>query len=282
MNRRYIVTFEDSPSRDLTIDTFSKYQAKIIWLFQLIPAAAIEMDQERVEELEKEKVVKNVVSDVRSIEHDPFPFKFSDSDGNIWYRVPDYFDQDNVRKEEKGVRGFPSIAAVIDSGVDIEYPVLRGRVLMSYDCTGEGFTDFNGHGTIVASQLAKSENLDIINIKVANKKGVFWESDLMAGLEMAHKVATELKRELTVNLCLGIIDPNCLGNCPLCSMASAVTGNVLIVAAAGNTAGSTACPGKAKGVIAVGSSDSAGKIARYSGTAEWYVPDTVNFKVIKG
>ena len=282
MTNRYIITFDNSLSRTSVLNVIHSYDAKIRHLFELIPAVAIEVDHEKVEALKKEQVVNNIISDIRSEENKPFPFKFSDSDGKIRYRVPeDYnFNTDKLQREQRNdINANPGIA-IIDTGVDKQYPVLRGRVKKEYDLTGEGVTDFNGHGTIVASIAVKGTNLSIISVKVGNKKGIFWESDVMAGIEIARKEAVKIGKPIVVNLSLGVYNKNCIGNCPLCSIASAATGMLSIVAAAGNIPGLTSCPAKAKGVLAVGALSSLGKIADYSGTGEIYAPGNIKFKVV--
>jgi len=298
MSCRYIVTFDNSIVKESRIDIIKKYDGKIRYLFELIPAAAIELEQEKVELLKNEEQIENVFVDIQSIESKPKPFKFLEPDGRIKYLVPkDYdFELDRWQREhQKNADPSPGMA-IIDTGVDKQHPILRGRVKKEYDFTGEGPADLNGHGTIVAMigvmsalnpniiKLGWGLDIGIINVKVANRRGVFWESDVMAGIELLAKQAIVINQPIVVNISLGVYNKDCVGNCPLCSMAKAARSKagLFIVAAAGNIPGLTSCPAKSEGSHAVGALDSSGKIARYSGTAETYYPGDVEFKKVYG
>ena len=286
MDYRYIIMFNTSFTKESCIEVVKKHNAKVRYLFELIPAVAIEIAPEEIPLLNKDPHIDKIVFDLRSGESKPSPFKFLDPDKKIRYLVPaDYdYNADRVQRElekDSDVH-LTSNLANIDTGVDNQHPVLRGRVDKEYDLTGEGLIDLNGHGTIVASIALVSAQLrtGIISVKVANKKGVFWESDIMAGIEVVYREAVERETTISVNISLGIYHKKCVGDCPLCLLANAASNKLLIFAAAGNIPGLISCPAKAGAVISVGALDSSGKIANYSGTGKIHGPGTVKFKTV--
>ncbi len=70
-----------------------------------------------------------------------------------WYiardRVFDSFDSFNVLPQLLTVR-----VAVIDSGVDLSHPELKGRVAAAHSFVGGSVADVQGHGTFVAGEIA--------------------------------------------------------------------------------------------------------------------------------
>ena len=166
-----------------------------------------------------------------------------------------------------------SLVAIIDSGLMHEHPLLKGLVKESVDFTGEGIEDRNGHGTNVAL-IARSLVIGrpepfLIILKVLDEHGMATPDVLIRALDWITDYncsAPETERIFTATLSGGVYSRRfkvlpCNGHCTVCEAArrAAPTGGMLLQAAAGNTAGRTACPARAGldgscNVIAVGSS----------------------------
>jgi subtilisin family serine protease len=309
MYTRYIVTFDPLVEKKSCISILEKHDFRIRHLFELIPAAVIEATPEEAQLLKNESQIERLNFDIHSNEREPIQFKFLDSNGVVRYLVPEEYDfeKDKAKMEAgKNIDASSTIScAVIDSGVDNQHPVLLGRVVEEYDLTGEGVFDFYGHGTLVASRCVanalkshksvdnflKEMNLEfdsydpkIISVKVADGKGVFWESDIMIAIELLNKIAIDREIGMIVNLSLGVYKANCTGKCPLCKIAKNAS-NLEILAASGNRefpfqSRRPDCPAKAKGVISVGAMDFSGGITEYSKKGSFYSLGNVKFKLI--
>jgi len=190
---------------------------------------------------------------------------------------PVYLDgADPLRSEQWGLGAVPGAAApstapagtlidvaVLDSGVDATHPDLAGVVGTGYDAlaTGDGRTDPNGHGTLVAGVIAAvrdnsigiagvTDRARIIPIRVVDSIGSGSSLDVAAGIDWAvgHGVRV-------INLSLGATTPD-----PHISaaVARAIAAGVVVVASAGNggNVGDPANhPAADAGVIAVASVD---------------------------
>jgi subtilase-type proteinase RRT12 len=133
-------------------------------------------------------------------------------------------------------------AAIIDTGVLPEHPVIAGSLQGLHDVTGEGPIDENGHGTIVALLLLSLATPDgLVSIKALGRDGYGTRLDLLRALQVALEQEVDI-----INLSIGSYDPSCVGDCRVCSAVSNVAAaGTTVVAAAGNTPGRTDCPAKA-------------------------------------
>lgn len=166
-----------------------------------------------------------------------------------------------------GMTGKGLVVAVIDTGLFSKHPVIRARMIEAVDFTGEGAEDENGHGTMVALELLRqSPDASLIGVKALKRDGSSRAGDLLKALSWVR----EDKRIRVVNLSAGVYRPDCAGHCSICEAARrVVAAGKVVVVAAGNLPGITACPGKASdSVITVAASDSAsGGLASYSSPA---------------
>ena len=91
--------------------------------------------------------------------------------------------------------------ALLDSGVDIKHPQLKGYILGIADFTGEGHEDVLGHGTalaLLAAFGAKDQEVAILSAKVADSEGRVREKDVIDGIDWAVRRGARV-----VNLSLG-------------------------------------------------------------------------------
>lgn len=179
-------------------------------------------------------------------------------------------------------------AAIIDSGVMADHPQLKGLIAEQKDFTGEGTEDRIGHGTIVTLIFLQTyvayrpyvpkripgETLPplprIIEAKVANADGTIDKNDLIRAIDWAVQRGAK-----TVNLSLGFQE-GADDYSGICDMVSK-NPQVIFVSAAGNLGPNVrvypaAC--KAENMFSTGATNADGKIAAYSGTAEFYAPGT--------
>lgn len=173
-----------------------------------------------------------------------------------------------------GLQGSGVTIGVVDTGVDAEHPDLAGRVTAFRDFTGQGSGDGHGHGTHVCSIAAGSgvagggkyvgvaPEAEVVVARVLRSDGSGMSSDVMAGVEWVVEQGARV-----VNLSLGTTGP-CDGSDALCAVCDAAwQKGAVVCAAAGNEGpsyGTVGSPGCARGVIAVGASDDADAVARFS------------------
>ena len=127
--------------------------------------------------------------------------------------------------------------AVIDSGVALDHPQLKGLITGTKDFTGEGIEDRIGHGTVVTILLRAAEQSapaephlppsSILVAKVASADGGIKKSSVIAAIKWA--VAQKAR---IVNLSLGF--PANSGNYTDLCRAIRAQKDVLFVAASGN------------------------------------------------
>jgi major intracellular serine protease len=92
----------------------------------------------------------------------------------------------------RGITGAGKIAAVIDTGCDVEHPDLAGRVVEYIDMTGEGLQDDIGHGTHVAGTICACGEIrgvapeaKLLIIKVIGKSAYCEESRVAVAIRRA-------------------------------------------------------------------------------------------------
>ena len=165
--------------------------------------------------------------------------------------------------------------AVVDSGVDVDHPDLAGRVTDTYNAvTGSSdVTDAVGHGTFVAGVAAATGNngigiagasmgASVMAVKVADDAGQAWTDAVAGGILWAADHGANV-----INLSLGSATRSQVESD---AVAYAVRKGVLVVAAAGNDAGTAPMyPAAEPQVVAVGATDAAGHRASFSQYGSW-------------
>ena len=158
---------------------------------------------------------------------------------------------------------------VIDTGIDLNHPDLKAIVKGGINTImpSVSYTDDNGHGTHVAGIIAALDNdigvvgvsakVDLYAIKVLNKRGSGYISDIIEGLQWA--VDNHLQ---VVNMSLGAsVDVQSFED----AVIAANKAGLVMVAAAGNDYGGPVnFPARYSEVIAVSAVGSDNKIASFS------------------
>lgn len=173
--------------------------------------------------------------------------------------------------------------AILDSGIDAQHALLKGRVIVNQDFTGQKQTsDAYGHGTYLATLAAGNNALGnaftglapeamLLNLRVLDDKGAGSASSVIAALEwcIAHREEYNIR---VISLSLGALPQDSYRNDPLCRAARrAHDAGILVVAAAGNNgqdaAGGTLygginAPAIDPAVLTVGAVNTAGTVER--------------------
>lgn len=179
----------------------------------------------------------------------------------------------------KKATGKGVVIAVVDTGVALNHPDLKGRVLSGRDYVAPGTSpaDENGHGSHVAGIIAANANNKvgtaglahqslILPVRVLNRDGIGNNADVARGIVWAAQHGANV-----INLSLSAHRSD---NAIRAAVAYAQSRNIVVVAAAGNAGcglfGSrTAYPAAYPGVLGVGAISSNRKIASYSSCGSW-------------
>jgi hypothetical protein len=95
-----------------------------------------------------------------------------------------------------------TVIAVLDSGISTRGLVEKGLNIKSFDLTGEGPDDLNGHGTMVTNLLLQtlpSSTVTILNVKILDKHKKTDEVTLLRGLYVASENGARM-----INLSAGV------------------------------------------------------------------------------
>jgi subtilisin family serine protease len=163
----------------------------------------------------------------------------------------------------------PIKVGIVDTGIDTDHPDLAANVKGGVSCVSytTSYNDDNGHGTHVAGIVAAEDNeigvigvapkADLYAIKVLDRRGSGYLSDIITGLEWAVDNGIQV-----VNMSLGTDDDD-----PAFALAVANTAQagVVEVCAAGNDGpGAVDYPGAYPAAIAVAATDSGNHVASWS------------------
>ena len=158
---------------------------------------------------------------------------------------------------------------IIDTGIDLTHPDLKGNIKETYSVVdGASADDDNGHGTHVAGIIAALDNdigvvgvapkAEIYSVKAFDKMGRGSVSDIIDALQWCVENKVHV-----INMSFGIgTNSRALKR----AIGAAHRHNIIMVAAAGNSGGSDSVlyPAKYQGVIAVAASDSKDQAAEFS------------------
>ena len=171
--------------------------------------------------------------------------------------------------------------AIIDTGADGRHPEISGKILqaLALDSTGrigpvDSAIDHNGHGTVVCSLIAGetmgvAPDSRLISIQVLDKNGSGSTENILAGLEWVANASVEGRPLVRiVVLCLGSANEEATPRPALQSaMMSLINRGILPIVAVGNNGpGIANSPGDSYGIVSVGATTRASRIAEFSGS----------------
>ncbi|MBW2979756.1 S8 family serine peptidase [Candidatus Woesearchaeota archaeon] len=247
-----IILFHEKPTPS-DISIIQSDGASIKYQYTIIDAVAATVPAQAVEKIAKRAFVKLVEPDykVKLVLDKSIPQIQADK---VW---------------EAGITGKDVDIAVLDTGIHDEHPSLT--IEKEVDFTGEGTDDLHGHGTHVAGIIASTDSTyrgvaygaDLFNVKVLNKDGSGYGSDVIKGIEWSVDNGAEI-----ISMSLGAeVDP-CDGTDAISqAVDKAVNKGVVVVVAAGNSgpdAGTITSPGCSKKGITVGAVDDNDNVPSWS------------------
>jgi thermitase len=182
------------------------------------------------------------------------------------------------------------LVAVLDTGIDEQHEDLAGKVADEVNFTDtQTASDHFGHGTHVAGIIAATANNGIgiagiapncrlLNVKVADDKGMVWASAAAEGIIWAVDRGAKI---INMSLAIPTITP---------ALEEAVdyawSKGVVIIAAAGNTGTSVPTyPASCSNVIAVAATDINGSLWERSNHGDWvnaYAPGVEIYSTLPG
>jgi subtilisin family serine protease len=186
--------------------------------------------------------------------------------------------EDIEKLHARGAIGTGTSIAILDTGLMRQHPLIKKSLIEEVDFTNSSPEDGNGHGTMVALlALYASPAASLYSAKILDDAGEGKEQWMIAGIQWA--IA---KKATVINISAGIHNRkwgrDCQGNCRVCQAAKEATKQgIVVVAAAGNEAGTTYCPATVGvyggDVIAVAAVDMETlKPASYSGKGDIAAP----------
>lgn len=161
--------------------------------------------------------------------------------------------------------------AVLDTGIDVSRPIFKDRLTyadqLNYSNSGDAdnITDDNGHGTEIASIIARNtgSNVKILPIKVLNKEG----KGTLAGLYMGiHKAIMSGVDVINISACANVGDNGLIDNI----LSEAEQSGITVVVSAGNEGKKVEknTLASSEHVITVGSVNNASKVSGFSNTGD--------------
>ena len=173
-----------------------------------------------------------------------------------------------------GVTGRGVRVALLDTGLDVAHPDLRGRVVGSAVFAGDNLLDRHGHGTHVAGIIGGNgsasagryrgvaPDVTFLVARVLDDRGAGWSSDVMAGLDWA---VMQGARVANLSLSSGHYGDGSDALSLFCD--ATVQQGVVVCTAAGNDGPAShtiGAPGCSRQALTVGASTDADGIAEFS------------------
>jgi thermitase len=220
--------------------------------------------------------------------------------GNEIHALPGNTSDDNYSSEQWALQKIPGwqtgsggseiLVAVLDTGIDRRHEDLAGKVTKSVNFTESATTsDAIGHGTHIAGIIAATANNGIgitglapncrlLNVKVADDKGIVWSSAAAKGIIWAvNKGAKIINMSLAIPTATPALEE---------AVDYAWSKGVVIIAAAGNTGTSMPTyPASFSNVIAVAATDINNSLWEKSNHGDWvnaYAPGVEIFSTLPG
>lgn len=254
-----------------------KGKADKITKFWIVNAIAVYASPELIESLSERDDVAGIEFDSKV--HMMEGFSVQVSQGQIDAATNEIKRINATNVWELGIDGSGINVSIIDTGINALHPDISGRVIKWVDfvngLNNSSYDDY-GHGTHVAGTVGGNgtdgittgvaPNVSLFGVKVLDSAGNGNETTVIQGIEWS----IENKANI-ISMSLGSTQvwttPNCDDYDKAMSEAinNSIAAGVIVVAAAGNSAGGVSLPGCIGNATAVGAVDSNDAIAYFSG-----------------
>jgi hypothetical protein len=237
-----IISFKEKPIPSQVQELVNE-NAKIRHEYNIINAVAVKVPASAIERISEKPFVESIELD--------YEVKLV-LDESI-YEI----EAEKVWENELTGRGID--VAIIDTGV-FNHDSLT--IIKEIDFTGEGTEDLHGHGTHVAGIVASTDltykgiahGSNLFNVKVLDKNGSGYGSDVIKGIEWAVDNGAEI-----ISMSFGAEIDSCNGEDAISkAVDKAVNKGVVVIVAAGNAGPGSetiTSPGCAKEAITIGATD---------------------------
>lgn len=152
---------------------------------------------------------------------------------------------DRINAEGKVNKGAGVEVAVIDTGIDLSHPDLKGNILGGKRCIGSSYNDQNGHGSHVAGTIAALDNgtgvvgvapqAKLWAVRVLDASGYGTWSSVICGVDWVTSQASHIK---VANMSLGgsgTAGSSCSSSPLRQAICNSVNAGVTYIVAAGNS-----------------------------------------------
>jgi len=276
---RLIVVFEPGTSVAKKRAIFKKSGVKVIHNISIIPAAAVHLPDQASEtalnailkhssvaRVEKDLIIRMIGKPEKpggdkkppKDEEPPpppqsLPWGVDEIDGELAWQY---------------ATGYMVKVAILDTGIDTDHPDLVSNIAGGINILSPRklYEDDNGHGTHVAGIIAAEDNSEgvvgvaknakIYGVKVLDRKGNGWLSDIIAGLEWSVANGVDV-----INMSLSTISYSQTFHD---SVTAVYNSGIVIVAAAGNDGGDVNYPAAFSEAVAVSATDDNGMVTVWS------------------
>ncbi len=167
--------------------------------------------------------------------------------------------------------------AIIDTGIDLTHPDLQANIKSGFNAIrpGKSANDDNGHGTHVAGIVAAVNNsigvvgvahqANLYPVKVLNKAGWGWTSDIIEGLQWCVSTHTDTDPTNDIRVANMSFGASGSDSAEHDAIVAAHNAGITLVAAAGNDSGGAVnYPAAYPEVIAVSATDYSDAVAYFS------------------
>lgn len=269
---RIIIMYEDDATEEDIAAINAKYGLVNAKKLKLIKGQSAVVGKSRLDEMLKEKKIKKIESDFK-VHASPKPTKPDKETSQPAAQViPWNMERINAYDGSLAERthGLPSgigvNVAVMDTGIDMNHPDLNVTGGVNIINAVKSPDDDNGHGTHVAGIVAAQDNsigtvgvapnVNLYAIKVLDRKGSGYTSNVIAGIEWA--IENDIK---IINMSLG---SDYKSDSLEVAIGSAAGAGIIVIAAAGNDSSAVDYPAAFDNTIAVSATDQADELANFS------------------
>ncbi len=154
---------------------------KILHKYSTLPIILIKTKPESLEKISSDKLIQTIDFNSRCYL------------SNL--TVDDSINKENLSFDESYNSTFkkPVRVAIVDSGIDQNHSDLKNIPYSKIEIVEESWNDIVGHGTLISGMVAESiPTLELIDVKVVGRSGLFYTSDVLLGLDLLYSKPVDI------------------------------------------------------------------------------------------